>query len=130
MFCSIAGLCNCIIFHNFFQSDTEFERLYLTRLTPQRQNITKLFKPSSTLESYPESIDWRTKGAVSSVRDQVSLQCFFVLVFGAKIHLFVNMPKYCRVNVELVMHSVLWELWREPGLWLMASSLHSASRIS
>ena len=28
------------------------------------------------------------------------------------------------------MHLVHWELWREPGGWPMASSLHSANRTS
>ena len=28
------------------------------------------------------------------------------------------------------MHSVPWELWKEPGVWPMASSLHSVNKIS
>ena len=34
-------------------------------------NYTKVFQPDPSLHDYPEAVDWRTKGAVTAVKDQV-----------------------------------------------------------
>ena len=54
------------------QSDSEFEQLYLTSFSAKQQtNHTKLFEPNPAIADYPTSIDWRTKAAVSGIKDQV-----------------------------------------------------------
>ena len=57
-----------------FQSDIEFEQFYLTSSTERQQmNYTRTFLPNPAVSDYPASIDWRTKGAVSAVKDQASV---------------------------------------------------------
>lgn len=56
------------------QSDAEFSDFYLTyQKTINNGNYTfaKLFDPSAYGDDLPESIDWRSKGAVASVKNQV-----------------------------------------------------------
>lgn len=36
-------------------------------------NYTKIYE-EDPYQSYPESVDWRTKGAVTSVKDQVHIE--------------------------------------------------------
>ena len=49
-------------------------------MTPRPENITKLFVPTAPVDSYPDSIDWRTKGAVSGIKDQVSMLQMYMFV--------------------------------------------------
>ncbi|CAI8032361.1 Silicatein [Geodia barretti] len=57
-------------------SDTEFESLYLSKWTHNKtNNYTKYFKSSSSVSDHPSSIDWRTKGAVSDIKNQVLFCC-------------------------------------------------------
>ena len=55
------------------QSDVEFKDVYLTHVRSiHNENYTssKMFDPKSFSSDLPESIDWRNKGAVSSVKNQ------------------------------------------------------------
>ena len=69
-FCITAYLLyKCIFFRS--QSDTEFSDLYLRRISNENYTSAKLFDASVYGGDLPESIDWRSKGAVSSIKNQV-----------------------------------------------------------
>ena len=71
-----------------FQSDSEFERLYLPKFTgKQTNNCTEYYKSSPALSDHPASIDWRTKGAVSDIKNQVGRV------------LFAHLPQMCIYNI-------------------------------
>ena len=52
------------------QTEAEFREQQLTYVK-NSGNYTKVFDASSDSSSYPESVDWRTKNAVTSVKNQV-----------------------------------------------------------
>ena len=105
------------------------------RRTPR--NSTKVFDASQYSGNLPESVDWRTNNAVTSIKDQVLLAhtitlCYSMLQTGSTIEkpMTACVLYICRVNVELAMLLVQWVLWREPMLWLLVPSPLSVSRIS
>ena len=56
------------------QTHAEFDELYLTyHESPGNRSAEKPFNPSQYASSVPYSIDWRTKGAVGSVKNQVAI---------------------------------------------------------
>ena len=52
------------------QTDAEFREQQLTYVK-NSGNYTKVFEASFDSSSYPESVDWRTKNAVTSIKNQV-----------------------------------------------------------
>ena len=53
------------------QTDAEFREQQLTYVK-NSGNYTKVFEASFDSSSYPESVDWRTKNAVTSIKNQVT----------------------------------------------------------
>ena len=45
--------------------------MYLRNISNRNYTSVKVFEPSAYGGDIPESIDWRNKGAVSSVKNQV-----------------------------------------------------------
>ncbi|CAI8023152.1 Silicatein [Geodia barretti] len=52
-------------------TDAEYEEMYSTYRGIDHGNYTKVYDPSHYSSNLPESIDWRTINAVTSVKDQV-----------------------------------------------------------
>lgn len=65
-------------------------------------NYTKVFQPDPHVHDYPEAVDWRTKGAVTAVKDQV-LNCQF------SVYVFVHW----RINSSLMYGSNLSDTFIE-----------------
>ena len=57
----------------FPQTENEFKNTYLTYTTDDQRNFTsKLHDFSEYPTDMPSSMDWRSKGAVGAVKDQVA----------------------------------------------------------
>ena len=52
------------------KTHAEFNDLYLNYKSNHQNYTSKVFDPSQYSSSIPYSIDWRTKGAVGSVKNQ------------------------------------------------------------
>lgn len=69
--CIISDTC-CIGFQ--FQTDIEWAdyiSTYQVQDENRNGNYTKFFESDPRVHDYPEAIDWRTKGAVTPIKDQV-----------------------------------------------------------
>lgn len=65
------------------QTDAEYLDIYHRSYTPSNRNYTnsKVYQPPVG-EDYPDSVDWRTKGAVGSVKNQVLTVYYNVLLLS------------------------------------------------
>ena len=89
----------------YMQTEEEYQNRNLcysmSDVAPTNRTITKTHP-----KHLPESVDWRTKGAVSGVKDQVN-----TLVIRMKVSEYQS--SMYRVSVAVAMHSVQWEDWKE-----------------
>ena len=71
------------------QTDAEFGQMYLTYTEGSQGNYTatKVFK-ADPYQNYPESIDWRTKGAVTGIKNQVG--CF---IHDSRLALYLHLKE-------------------------------------
>ena len=74
--CSLGGEFMLIIFHiivlaNSYQTDKEYQEMYMTHRVADHGNYTKVFDRSPYSAYLPDSVDWRTSNAVTSIKYQV-----------------------------------------------------------
>ena len=63
----------CVHVCRFLQTEDQFKNTYLTYKSNDHGNYTDQFHdPSIYFDNIPSSMDWRTKGAVGTVKNQVA----------------------------------------------------------
>ncbi len=116
------------------QTDAEFKELYLTYKPGNytHRAHSKVFEPDP-YQDYPESIDWRTKNAVTGIKNQVAnFHCSVYTIKHIKTGLILSFLleplTMFRANAVPAMPSVLWLLLRGRGLLHMIAWSLSVSR--